>query len=131
MSENNHNEADALFATRRKKQQDEEAQKAAKLAEEERLAELERQKQQVAEEIKKLAESSKATADDSNKNNDDIRNTVEQLIVKSAKLVEIVEQVNGSADVLTASAEETAVSIDVMEGVADSVESSLKDILKD
>jgi flagellar biosynthesis GTPase FlhF len=54
MSENNHNEADALFATRRKKQQDEEAQKAAKLAEEERLAELERQKQQVAEEIKKL-----------------------------------------------------------------------------
>ena len=131
MSENNHNEADALFATRRKIQQDEEAQKAAKLAEEERLAELERQKQQVAEEIKKLAESSKATADDSNKNNDDIRNTVEQLIVKSAKLVEIVEQVNGSADVLTASAEETAVSIDVMEGVADSVESSLKDILKD
>ena len=34
MSENN-NEADALFATRRKKQQDEEAQKAAKIAEEE------------------------------------------------------------------------------------------------
>ena len=54
MSENNHNEADALFATRRKKQQDEEAQKAAKLAEEERIAELERQKQQVAEEIKRL-----------------------------------------------------------------------------
>ena len=53
MSENN-NEADALFATRRKKQQDEEAQKAAKIAEEEKMAELERQKQEVAEEIKRL-----------------------------------------------------------------------------
>ena len=54
MSENNHNEADALFATRRKKQQDEEAQRAAQRAEEERLAELERQRQQVQEDIKKL-----------------------------------------------------------------------------
>ncbi|MCR5768073.1 MAG: hypothetical protein K6G45_06235 [Lachnospiraceae bacterium] len=56
MSENNNNEAESLFATRRKKQQDEEAQRAALKAEEERLAELERQKQQMAEELKKLEE---------------------------------------------------------------------------
>ncbi|MBP5159237.1 MAG: hypothetical protein ILP10_02950 [Lachnospiraceae bacterium] len=54
MTDNQNNEAEALFATRRKKQQDEEAQRAAKLAEEERLAELERQKQQVTEDIKRL-----------------------------------------------------------------------------
>ena len=54
MSDNNNNEAEALFATRRKKQQDEEAQKAAKLAEEQRLAEIERQKQEVAQEIERL-----------------------------------------------------------------------------
>ena len=41
------NEADALFATRRKRQQEAEAEK-------ERLEELDRQKQQVAEEIKRL-----------------------------------------------------------------------------
>ena len=52
MSENN--EADALFATRRKKQQDEEAQKAARIAEEKRLAEIELQKQEVAKEIERL-----------------------------------------------------------------------------
>ena len=56
MGEDNHNEAESLFATRRKKQQDEEAQRAAQKAEEERLAELERQKQQVEEDLKKLEE---------------------------------------------------------------------------
>ncbi len=54
MSDNNTNEADALFATKRKRLQEEEAQKAALKAEEERRAELELQKQQVAEEIKRL-----------------------------------------------------------------------------
>ncbi len=85
----------------------------------------------VAEEIKKLAESSKATADDSNKNNDDIRTTVEQLILKSARLVEIVELVNGSAGEMISAAKETAASVDIMQDVAGNVENSLKDILKD
>ena len=85
----------------------------------------------VAEEIKKLAESAKAAADDSNKNNDDIRSTVEQLVQKSSKLVEIAEHVNGSTGDLIATAKETENSVDIMQDVASSVENSLKDILKD
>ena len=85
----------------------------------------------VAEEIKKLADDSKATADDSNSNNNDIKSTVEELIQKSEKLGEIVSRVNGRADNLEASAEETVASIGVMKDVAGSVEDSLKQILKD
>lgn len=83
----------------------------------------------VSEEIKKLAENSKATADDSNKNNTDIKNTVEQLVEKAGKLNEIVEIVNGRADTLIASSQETSASIGVMNEVAESVETSLKSIL--
>ncbi len=85
----------------------------------------------VAEEIKKLADDSKATADDSNKNNSDIKATVDQLIVKSERLSEIVESVNGRATNLEASAEETSASIDVMKDIAGNVESSLKQIIED
>ncbi len=83
----------------------------------------------VAEEIKKLAEDSKTTADDSNKNNNDIKDTVEQLIKESGRLGEIVERVNARSQNLVASAEETAASISVMQDIADSVESSLRHIL--
>ena len=85
----------------------------------------------VAEEIKKLADDSKATADDSNKTNSDIKATVDQLIVKSERLSEIVESVNGRATNLEASAEETSASIDVMKDIAGNVESSLKQIIED
>lgn len=85
----------------------------------------------VAEEIKKLAEDSKATADDSNKNNNDIKNTVEQLISKSEKLSETVSRVNEKTDDLETSAGETASSIAVMKDVASHVEDSLKQILED
>lgn len=85
----------------------------------------------VAEEIKKLAESSKLTADDSNKNNSDIRTTIGQLISESAKLADIVASVNAKADNLMGVAEETVSSIEVMNDVAESVESSLKQILRD
>ena len=83
----------------------------------------------VAEEIKKLAEDSKATADDSNKSNNDIRETVKQLIAESARLAEIVGHVNARADNLEAAAEETTASIGVMHDVAGSVEVSLQQIL--
>ena len=85
----------------------------------------------VAEEIKKLADDSKTAADDSNKNNYDIRSTVEQLISGSGRLNEIVERVNGRAENLVASAEETTSSISLMRDITDSVENSLNQILQD
>ncbi len=85
----------------------------------------------VAEEIKKLAEDSKATADDSNANNKDIKETIEQLIAESGKLTRIVERVNGRAATLVTSSEQTAESISLMKDVAESVESSLKQILQE
>jgi iron only hydrogenase large subunit-like protein len=84
----------------------------------------------VADEIKKLAADSKATADDSNANNQDIKMTLEHLMVESDKLVKIVDKVNGRATTLVASAEQTAASITVMKDVAENVEDSLKEILE-
>ena len=83
----------------------------------------------VAEEIKKLAGNSKMAADDSNKNNNDIRTTVEQLVAESAKLSEIVQHVNGKASNLMAVAEETTASITLMNEMTDNVENSLKQVL--
>ena len=54
MSDNNHNDAESLFATRRKQQQDADAQKAAQLAESEKFAELQRKKREMEEEISRL-----------------------------------------------------------------------------
>ena len=85
----------------------------------------------VAEEIKKLADDSKTTADDSNKNNKDIKETVDLLIQEADKLTEIVERVNGRATNLVASSEETANSISLMRDITEDVEKSLKQILED
>ena len=84
----------------------------------------------VADEIKKLAEDSKSTADDSNVNNKDIKETIEHLIEESGKLSEIVDRVNGRATNLVASAEETASSISLVKDTAENVENSLKQILE-
>ena len=84
----------------------------------------------VADEIKKLAEDSKTTADDSNANNRDVKETVEHLMEEAAKLSEIVNSVNGRTTSLVASAEETAVSISLMKDMAENVESSLREILE-
>ncbi len=85
----------------------------------------------VADEIKKLAEDSKTTADDSNANNKDVKETIEHLIEEAEKLTEIVQSVNGRATTLVASAEETAVSISLMKDMADNVENSLRQVLED
>ncbi|MCR5788869.1 MAG: 4Fe-4S dicluster domain-containing protein [Lachnospiraceae bacterium] len=85
----------------------------------------------VADEIKTLAESSKNTADDSNQNNSDIKKTVDSLIRESGKLSEIVDKVNERAQALVASAEETTASVNMMRGVSESVEGSLKQVLED
>ena len=84
----------------------------------------------VAEEIKKLAEDSKTTADDSNKNNKDIKETVERLIDEAGKLNEIVDRVNGRAMNLVASSEEATASISLVKDVTSSVERSLKQIIE-
>ena len=85
----------------------------------------------VADEIKKLAEDSKTTADDSNANNKDVKETIEHLIEEAEKLTDIVQSVNGRTTTLVASAEETAVSISLMKDMADNVESSLRQVLED
>ena len=85
----------------------------------------------VADEIKKLAGNSKSAADDSNKNNNDIRTTVERLVEESARLSEIVAHVNDRAGNLMAVAEETTASISLMNGVTGNVENSLKQILEE
>ncbi len=84
----------------------------------------------VAEQIKNLAENSKTTADDSNKNNKDIKETIEKLVIGAEKLSEIVEQVNGRAENLVAAAEETTASIGTMKSITDSVKESLSQILE-
>lgn len=85
----------------------------------------------VADEIKKLAEDSKSTADDSSKNNMDIKETIEHLMEESGRLGEIVSRVNDRAASLVASSEETTASISVMNEVAGNVENSLTQILND
>ncbi len=84
----------------------------------------------VASEIKSLAENSKTTADDSNKNNSDIKEAIEKLIKESEKLSKIVESVNSRAGNLVASTEKTASSIDMMQSLTRNVEDSLKQVLE-
>lgn len=84
----------------------------------------------VAEQIKNLAEDSKTTADDSNKNNHDIKETIEKLVVEAEKLSEIVDSVNSRAENLVASAEETTASISTMRSISENVERSLSQILE-
>ncbi|MCR5095022.1 MAG: transcriptional regulator, partial [Lachnospiraceae bacterium] len=84
----------------------------------------------VAEEIKTLADNSKNTADDSNKNNNGIKETIDTLIREAERLSEIVESVNTRAQNLVESAEETAASVNKMQELTGSVESSLKQIIE-
>ena len=84
----------------------------------------------VAEEIKNLAENSKTTADDSNKNNKDIKETINRLIQESGRLSEIVESVNTRAQNLVAASEETAASISMMQSLTKNVEDSLQQVLE-
>lgn len=84
----------------------------------------------VAEEIKKLAENSKDTADDSNQNNKDIKETITKLISESEKLTAIVDNVNERARQLVVSSEDTTKSIGSMRSVTQNVEGSLKQMLQ-
>ena len=84
----------------------------------------------VAEEIKNLAENSKTTADDSNKNNKDIKETISKLIQEAEKLSAIVDSVNERAQNLVSSSKETASSIDKMQSLTANVEDSLKQVIE-
>ncbi|MBR6159119.1 MAG: transcriptional regulator, partial [Lachnospiraceae bacterium] len=84
----------------------------------------------VAEQIKNLAENSKTTADDSNKNNSDIRDTIEKLVVEAEKLSGIVDEVNQRAEALVASSEEATASIGTMQSITENVEETLSQILE-
>ncbi|MCR4897015.1 MAG: 4Fe-4S dicluster domain-containing protein [Lachnospiraceae bacterium] len=84
----------------------------------------------VADEIKTLAENSKSTADDSNKNNNDIKDTIGKLIIEAEKLSEIVESVNKAAQDLVTSSEKTGESIGTMEALTENVENALKQVLE-
>ncbi len=85
----------------------------------------------VASEIKNLAEDSKTTADDSNKNNKDIKETIDRLIEEAEKLSEIVGNSISIADGLVTSSSETAESVVKMQAVTGNVEDSLKAVLND
>ena len=85
----------------------------------------------VAEEIKNLADNSKTTADDSNRNNNDIKETISRLVEEAEKLSGIVESVNERAQNLVESSEETAASISSMQSLTGSVEASLKQVIEE
>ena len=84
----------------------------------------------VAEEIKSLADNSKTTADDSNKNNNGIKETINTLIQEAERLSEIVENVNTRAQSLVEVSEANAESITKMQELTNSVENSLKQIIE-
>ncbi len=85
----------------------------------------------VADEIKGLAEDSKNTANDSNQNNKDIKDTIQSLIAESDKLSEIIEEVDRRAKSLVSASEQTTSGIGTMRTVTRSVEESLRQILED
>ena len=84
----------------------------------------------VAEEIKNLAENSKTTADDSNKNNNDIKESIDRLIAESEHLNDIIDNVNKRTEKLVAAAGETTESIRNMKTMTTEVEHTLKQVLE-
>ena len=84
----------------------------------------------VANEIKNLAANSKNTADDSNKNNKDIKDTISNLFSEAEKLTTIIDSVNERARSLVASTEETVSSIDKMQALTTGLGNSLKQVIE-
>ena len=82
----------------------------------------------VANEIKNLAANSKNTADDSNKNNKDIKETITNLFLEAEKLTTIIDSVKERTKNLVAASEETASSIDNMQALTSNLQSSLKQV---
>lgn len=83
----------------------------------------------VADEIKVLAENSKRTADDSNKNNDEVQLLVNELLQDVEKLSEVINGVNDKTQNLAASAEETTSAINVVAEAIDEAKDRLKEMI--
>jgi methyl-accepting chemotaxis protein len=80
----------------------------------------------VATEIKNLAEGSKNTANDSNRNKDEIENSILQLLNDAENLISIVEKVNDRTQNLAAVSEEIAASADIVTEISGMVRKKLK-----
>lgn len=83
----------------------------------------------VANEIKQLAANSNKAASDSNNNNKDIRDLVEELLIKVDKLREEVSAVNVETTSLATSTNEAAISVDSVMAVTNQVKDDLENML--
>lgn len=72
----------------------------------------------VAEEIKNLSESSRVTAVDSNSNKEEIGTALEELVEKSNRLIETIDEVNGRMTNLASSTEEIAAATDMVQDIS-------------
>lgn len=72
----------------------------------------------IAENIKKLADSSKDTANDSDRNKEEIQTSITGLLTKAEKLISIIDSVNVRVTNLAASTEEIAASADMVSTIS-------------
>ncbi len=82
----------------------------------------------VATEIKSLSEDSKSTAEDSNRNKDEIVSAIKVLSAEAEKLMEIVDTVNGRISNLAASSEEIAASAGIVSEISDNLKEKFYEI---
>ncbi len=82
----------------------------------------------VASEIKNLSESSKDTANDSDRNKEEIVVAISQLTQESTKLIQTVDEVNDRISNLAASSEEIAASANLVSQVAEDLKGKFAQI---
>ncbi|MDE7283249.1 MAG: hypothetical protein K2N85_06680, partial [Lachnospiraceae bacterium] len=73
----------------------------------------------IAENIKKLADSSKDTANDSDRNKEEIQASINGLLTNAEKLISIIDSVNEGVTNLAASTEEISASADMVKTISD------------
>lgn len=84
----------------------------------------------VASEIKTLAENSRIAADDSNKNNQEIKHLIDLLLQNVQKLLDIVSDVNGNTQNLAESSKEMTASINTVGTTIVDVQNKLKQMIE-
>ena len=73
----------------------------------------------IAENIKKLADSSKDTANDSDRNKEEIKASISGLLTNAEKLISIIDSVNEGVTNLAASTQEISASADMVKTISD------------